>query len=687
MESFQTLNIRDHYDSDIAYLLDDFYVPVLDRAIKYDRSTGYFSSAIFQIVETALTGFAERGGKMRLICSPSLNHNDYDAIVNGYLERTISEKLNEDLEEWDESVRSRAPSSIVRGLLRRGSLEMRIAVPDSRDGIYHPKFGIFTSDYGEKIAFTGSLNETARGWSTYGNGEVFETFSSWDERVSERVATYESTFGRHWNNVTRSFRVLKPDRLPEVFEPRPTDLAESEALAVFKNGRKFRKQSPAGNRPTPRDLQEHQILAIENWEKSHHRGIIDFVTGGGKTVTALAIARTWLRDGGFVLILVPSEILVDQWAEEIRREVGRDAGFLVQIGAGVGREQWAPLLRSALEDVERGVSRIAIGTYASAQTETFFTQMDAIKPRTLIIADECHAIGSAMSRQIMSRIRADGRLGLSATPERFGDPEGTELIFDYFGEKIEPHFGIRDAIIAQRLVPYSYSIKTIALTAEEGENFERWTLRLSQLYARLQEGEQVFDQINHAARTRANIIKNADGKIPLAIQILEENISRRTHWLIYCNSIAQIKEIRSQLNSIGIRSMEYHSGLDRKTRTETLNVFEREGGVLTAVHCLDQGVDIPKIDAAIVVASSANPREYIQRRGRILRWTEGKYMADLYDIVTLDSNGDVALSSDVVRSEEIAEYALNRPEALAKVAYLRSISKLASYDVEDEDES
>lgn len=658
--TFQDLTIENHYGSSISELLDDFYIPVLEHSVRYDRAAGFFSSAIFTAIEASLSKFVSNNGKLRIVCSPFLSLEDALAINGDITNVDVSDRLQKQLDDWDNAVGNNSPSSILRRLIANETLEIKIAVPVTGSGMFHDKFGVFTDSLGEQMAFEGSVNESLNGWTAYGNHEHFSVFKSWDPRVSDRVKYFEKNFQIYWNNLARRLRVLSSANLPDVFKIRSSDLEEDEAIEKFKEGRKYRKnQVVPFSKPVQRDLQKHQINAINQWNENGKRGIIDFVTGGGKTVTALAIAREWLSNSLPCIILVPSEILVNQWISEIEIEIDSSLYQLAQVGAGVPSSTWAPIIRYGLDFKEGNKSLLIVATYDSARTPSFLHQIGNTNPDLLIIADEVHSIGAKKSRVIMEQIDSRARLGLSATPERYGDEDGTKAIFDYFGEKIKPTFGIADAIAAGRLVEYNYSIHPVYLTNDETDAFDELTIRIRKALARNDGKNDEVGYIDKLRRDRANIVKQAENKISVALEILHDYYSHFTHWLIYCNSLKQIDELRDALKEKGLTSLTYHSGITKNMQEQTLAYFEQNGGILIAVHCLDQGVDIPKIDAAIVIASSTNPREYIQRRGRILRWSPGKYFADLHDTVTLTSRGDVALDSDISRAMEIARFARN----------------------------
>jgi superfamily II DNA or RNA helicase len=479
---------------------------------------------------------------------------------------------------------------------------------------------------------------------------------------------------------------LPASRLGDVFQPRTGDLTEAEAIEQLSRRRarpRNGSQHPLPSSPfAPAPLFEHQIAVLEAWERSNNRGLVSFVTGGGKTKVGLAATRKWLSMRQPVLILVPGEVLVEQWCEEMQIELDPQKYDFVQVGAGVAPTVWRPLVHRAFEALPENKPSVILATYDSARSESFLRLFERLRPRLLVVADEVHAIASGQTRAIMSRIDAESRLGLSATPQRHGDPEGTQLIFDYFGEILEPRFLIADAIRAGRLVPYSYQIHECHLNNDENAEYERLTALIRILASQ----ENVDPEaLNAKRRERANIVKSAEDKAALASNIIAETGSRYSRWLIYCNSVKQAEDVGENLRGIGITPLTYNSYMNVAKRRATLKHFEAEGGHLLAVHCLDQGVDIPCLDAALILASSTNPREFIQRRGRILRKSQGKFKAEIFDVVTLTARGSVALRSEIERSTEIAESAQNRDTIMIEINRLLRLTEGTDESVEDEE--
>ena len=687
---FQGLSLREGYSDSTSVLLDDFFLPVLAVSKVYDRASGFFSSSVLIAIESALSGFLDAGGRMRLICSPRLSPEDAKAIIEGLLDidSAVSKTLTEDLNFWDESVGSNAPSSLLRQLIARKAIEIKLAIPREGSGIFHDKIGLFEDFFGNQIAFTGSVNETLPGWSAYGNHEQIEVFRSLDDRDEHRVLRYRSIFDTYWNNTARGLSIIPASRLSEVFSPRESDTSESDALNALRKTRQFRKLEKGSSNSVfaPKKLFEHQESVLHSWNQAGKHGIVSFVTGGGKTKVALAAARDWLNQNNPVVILVPGELLMEQWTDEVKGgEIDTSKIELVQVGSGVKPDIWIPLVKRAFDNQPNRKPNLIIATYQSARNPSFLRQIEIAQPNLLLIADEVHTIGSSESLEILRSINATARMGLSATPERYGDEVGTAAIFDYFGKILEPRFSIGDAIKAGRLVRYSYRIHDCPLTDEEETEFFRLTKLIAQANAR-ENGDTEW--IAKLRRDRANIVKQAANKTSLAVKTLLEVGQRQSHWLVYCNSVSHIDEVKIALSNVGIKTLSYHSKLPKEQRRAVIKHFEREGGYLLAVHCLDQGVDIPKINAALILASSTNPREYIQRRGRILRWTSEKHFADLHDVVTVTSLGTVALRSDIDRAEEIAESSINQESAMITIDRLRgSIVSPDDQSFEDESEN
>ena len=301
----------------------------------------------------------------------------------------------------------------------------------------------------------------------------------------------------------------------------------------------------------------------------------------------------------------------------------------------------------------------------------------------LVVGDEVHRVGAQDTRRVLEEIDAGGRLGLSATPERFGDPVGTAAINEYFGKIVEPVFTLRNALDARVLVPYDYDFVTCPLTEDEEEQWETLTARVAQEVAR--NNGDMTDFALHLLRQRARIAKRAARKAPIARSVLLQHYRPGDRWLIYCNDVHHLREVRRELEGLDVDLLEYHSQ-DAGDHDATLSFFTNRGGVLLAIKCLDEGIDIPLINRALILASSTNPREYIQRRGRVLRRTAGKYSSAIFDVIVVGSDGKAITPSEVVRAMEFAEDSRNVAPSLYLEDLLptRAASAAAPSDIEEE---
>ena len=385
------------------------------------------------------------------------------------------------------------------------------------------------------------------------------------------------------------------------------------------------------------------------------------------TTTILAI-KEHLDLGGVALVLVPDKLLHKQWALEIVEEIPD----VLLLKAGDGNNKWRKDERlttfsSALEGLGK---RVVLATMQTARTSTFL-QLINQGEHLMLVADEVHEIGSPENSKILALL-SGSRLGLSATPFRYGDPIGTSKILNYFGPIVQPPYTLADAIYDGRLVPYEYFPKAIHLSAEESEKWTQETEKISKEYARSRkdsDGKAILSSyLQNLIIQRSRIAKKAVAKTPLAVTIIQEHFEPGESWLIYCEDQFQLGEVMQALKKHGYKPLEYHTNMAGSSEA-SLTYFKDFGGILCSIKCLDQGVDIPKISHAIILASSQNPRQFIQRRGRVLRVCEGKYRAVIFDAIVAPVNLELEpaqlslLKSELQRSIQFAQMALNSSAA------------------------
>ena len=250
----------------------------------------------------------------------------------------------------------------------------------------------------------------------------------------------------------------------------------------------------------------------------------------------------------------------------------------------------------------------------------------------------------------------------------FRSPEGTAAIMDYFGGVVPPPFTLKDAIAAGALTPYAYNVQTICLEAGEQDSWDALTKRLRQLAARAQNSDDatsVKAQIKLLLIQRARIVKSARNKVSAATEIVKSSFSRGQRWIVYCDDQTQLREVRESLRSHGVPDVfEYHTAMSGDAST-TLKLFEAHGGIVVSIRCLDEGVDIPSVSHALILASSKNPREFIQRRGRVLRRSPGKRMSQIFDVLVAPASGGSEppetgiLEGEIARALEFGRNAVN----------------------------
>ena len=406
------------------------------------------------------------------------------------------------------------------------------------------------------------------------------------------------------------------------------EIKASESLA--------QKWKPSKKGKTPR---EHQVKALEAWVANGRHGIFEHATGSGKTFTAMCAIHDAFKRNEVVLVLVPSRDLLHQWDRELRETLLDDKVFYLLCGDS--NNEWKkPGKLNSWSSPGGSTHRIIISIMDTASTDDFLQNIYQGE-HLFVVADEVHRLGSPNRRKFLS-ISTGARLGLSATPRRYGDSEGTHALFNYFGGIIPPPFTLKDAIDSNVLTKYFYNPLPIHLTEKEQEDWNELTKQISTTMARLHtkgsSDDSVFSnsKLKHLLIDRSRIVKNAAGKVDLAINLLRRQYVSGQRWIVYCDNITQLKEVLFKALDAGFDAYEYYAEMDGD-RGETLRYFERNGGVLVSIKCLDEGVDIPSTTHALILASSQNPREFIQRRGRILRKAEGKIFAHLYDAIAVPS--------------------------------------------------
>ena len=699
--SFQELDIKNEYRSLLDSVAKDFYIPLLSKAVKYQRAVGFFSSSCLVEISKGISELAKNGGKIQLVASPYLSDEDVEAIKSGYAMRdqVVKDAVRREMTEGKTPF-EKARLNLLANLISDGVLDIKIAFTEDSDrmGMYHEKMGIITDAEGNRVAFAGSMNESATAMTL--NYETIDVFCSW-KGEEDRVIAKENAFASIWNDTEPNIKIIEfPELKQEIIEKYKRSVPDFEIdkkeyspdidtvlhtdLGIYTEyGPKF---------PEWFKLHDYQDEAITEWQKRDYRGIFDMATGTGKTYTGLGALTTLSKNIDHKLaaiIVCPYQHLVEQWVEDILK-------FNIEPIIGYSessQKDWQKRLKDAIRDQKlkvRGKEFFCfICTNATFSSDYVQTQLAKIKSDTLLMVDEAHNFGAPyLSCLLFDNYKY--RLALSATLERHNDEEGTAKLYDFFGEKcIE--YTLDRAIEEKKLTKYKYYPVVVTLTEEELEAYDNLSYEIGKCIMKGKNGKmKLSSRGERLALQRSRIVAGARNKVTMLEEVIQPYIHDK-HILVYCGATKGLEQNqdRSDVDSEDIRQIDMVTdllgnklGMDVSQFTSKESVEEREvlkrefsAGdtlkVLIAIKCLDEGVNIPKIKTAFILASTTNPKEYIQRRGRVLRLAEGKEYAEIYDFITLPYGIEEVTSltaTQVKRNSTLVKNELRRAEEFSRIA-------------------
>lgn len=692
VRGLRDLHLGSRYRSDRQDVVREFYVPALTVADRYSRAVGYFTSTSLALFSRGIGAFTERGGRIRLIASPYLDADDVEDIERGYDTREVLQRVV--LRELDgqDSEGVLAGLGTLGRLIAQGVVDIKLAFVerDGRVGIYHEKLGLLRDGVGDIVAFTGSANETLGG--LLANFESIDVFRGWLDGDSDRALRLEEDFEDLWCDRTANLSVLA---FPDVAREKLIDLGRRHRVADLPAHDSAlipeRVQVPDSARleiPDGLIVRDYQREAVRAWLSQRGRGILKMATGTGKTKTALSAATQLAQvlrqreEALVVLVLAPFQHLVDQWITEVE-EFG-----VRPVAVYESSQRWLPAVEDQLSQVRLGRRPVTamVATNASFAGERFQAVLGRITQPLLVIADEAHNLGSLSYRSGLPA-GATYRLALSATPERWMDDEGTAALTDYFGP-VAYELGLGRAIEMGALCRYRYRPRIVELTDPETQLYVDLTTKIAKLVAAGDDvtAEDPASPMGHLLRKRTGVLGHAEGKIE---QLRADLSARRHEWfqLVYCaegqrpaapgeptgpNQVADVMDLLG--NQLRLAAHPYVADTPRRQRRTLLRRFGsgEDLRVLVAMRCLDEGVDIPDARVGYILASSSNPRQFIQRRGRILRRAEGKDSAEIIDYLAVPSadapvNFDVErrlLARELERANEFGKLADNYEETL-----------------------
>lgn len=713
------IQLKHTYDSSSDDILNDFYIPVLSNSIYYKRLAGFFSSDSLAIAARGISKFLRNKGRMKVITSVKLNRSDVEAIINGIKEPTkiIEEISIRNIEHiTDEFVRDHI--NALAWMVANNMLEIRIALPSLdknlilnvnksdieeyiilNTAIFHQKVGILEDNNGDMISFSGSINETAYGWSY--NIEEFKVFRKWIESESRYFNMDNERFERYWTGRSKNVNIYDiptavKEKLVKMTEDSYIDTIE-EKLQRWERRINDRIDTTDINNKPAFSLRDYQITAIESWFK-RGKGFIEMATGTGKTYVALGCLKKLEEKHQYLttIITVPFKHLIDQWVKNLQ-----EWGYCGVIIANSDEPDWRPRLANSVHDINNRYKDklIVVTTHNTFSHQHFIDIISKIRVPILLIADEVHGLGSSKRRLGLLELY-QYRIGLSATPQRWFDEEGTDVLFSYFGDTVF-RFPLGEAIKRGYLTPYYYYPDFIPLSVSEFTDYLKYTKLIARQFARQymktdednKEREEVLEKL---LLKRKQIIINAENKLKRFIEILDTKFrpyDKLRHCIIYC-SPQQIDSVQDILNKRGIIQHRFTGEEDNNERQKILEEFASGNyQALVAMKCLDEGVDVPPTEIAFILASSTNPKEFIQRRGRILRLYGNKKYAYIYDLVVIPTfapdkyNNEILnverqiIKSELNRIKEFAESSMNPTDTFFQLERICSIYKI---DINDE---
>jgi superfamily II DNA or RNA helicase len=721
------IEIKDEYRSLLHDITKEFYMPLLSVATSYKRAVGFFSSTVLSQIADGIASLAHNGGKIQIVASPYLSEDDIVAIKQGYEWRSVvRDAVVREMREAKNDFESKR-LNLLANFIADDILDIKIAFTESgpKKGMYHEKMGIITDDDGNTVTFSGSMNESITALKD--NYEVIDVWCSWkSEEQKNKVDAKITAFTSIWNDTEPNIKIVDfPELKQEIldrYKRKPVASYEQEAkdeqdlLTIDESGKGNIPAIPPGV-----SLHDYQNKAIEAWTGKQYCGIFDMATGTGKTFTGLgAITKLYQAVNGklAVIIVCPYQHLVEQWVDDIEL-----FGITPIIGYSASRQKdWLKRLEKAILNQKLKVKGreffCLVCTNATFATSKVQVELNKIRGNALLLVDEAHNFGADRLSNLMSD-RYNFRLALSATIDRHNDEEGTTKLHNFFGEKCV-EYPLERAIDEGKLTRYKYYPIIATLNDDEMGIYSALTYEMSKCLIKGKDGKfRLNEKGKMFALKRARLVAGIEDKLIKLRETISPYVSDK-HILVYCGAttlmndnhdytdtsdddIRQIDAVTELLgNQLNMKASQF---------TSKENIVERERlkrefadgtnlQVLIAIKCLDEGVNIPAIKTAFILASTTNPKEYIQRRGRVLRLAKGKDYAVIYDFIALPRPlGEVAYLTDeqvrreltlvrneLSRAEEFARIAMNMAEAEQIIESVKNAYSIDDFAIDKEED-
>ena len=617
------LFLKPSYNSANDDIVEKFYNIALSQSVKYDRISGFFNSTSLAIAASGIDRFIKNNGKMRLICGTKLNEDDLNSINNSEeLKDLIHEEFLEDYYSIeDEIVKNHV--KVLGWMIANDFLEIKIGINRKYDGHYsnsmlHSKIGIMYDEFDDSILFNGSVNETAFGWKN--NIESLKVFKSW--KNPEFMDDDIKDFDIFWKGLNPSLEIFD---VPEATKNKLIEIAPKSKEDVL--------SLTFSSKPKLRD---YQCEALSNWIDNGYNGIFSMATGTGKTITALSCFDYLINRKSKLLtvIVCPQKHLISQWEDNLNKFNFKGDTLI----ASSDNSKWRTELLGSIGDLKSGSKNnlVVFTTFNTFYRDKFTSTINFYDDESLLIVDEVHGIGSDEFKKGFD-IDYTYKLGLSATPEIEDDFERTNFVYDEFGG-IVYEYGLKKAIDNGFLTPYNYYPEFLDLNNDELDLYKSYSMKIANLFAKKKKSERDIVNLKKFLIKRRDVINNAESKYDFLREFLSNNKEIKD-LIVYCTG-EQLPKVQDILNEFDIPNRKFTGQESSKRikgsseRDKILELFAKgHYHALVAIKCLDEGVDVPSTQTALLMASTLNSRQHIQRRGRILRKSPGKKIANIYDLI------------------------------------------------------
>ena len=677
--NYQELEIKRSYVSvGQENIAKSFLTPVLKCTKSYKRSVGFFSSSVLQPIVDGIVALARNNGKIQLIASPNLTEDDIHAISTGYeaREKVINASFTRDflreIEAFDD-----AKLQLLANLIARGTLDIKIAVTDTL-GIYHDKLGILEDFDGNVVVFYGSANSTLSGYQN--NYEKIRVVKNWIPGEQASIADEQKEFDSLWNGTNEFVKVY--------------DYKESAKANILQM---IETRATSATAKAPIKLRDYQEEAIAAWVKNDYHGFYVMATGTGKTWTAIYSAKELLKTHpAMVVICAPYKHLVKQWAEDVEKAF-EDAKIIM---VSSENPKWEQQMSQEIirKKYDPNAQTIIISTIASFKMPRFANTLAKSNEDKLLIVDEAHRF-TDRSEDMQTQFKY--MLGLSATPFSGTSAQRGKELMEFFGGQVFS-LPIEEALERKFLVPYYYHPIYVHASEEDEKKFQYHTHRILSCFK-----NNVCinpDLLVKSLRTRLRVISMAEEKQD-QIDYIVSQVKENDHFVVYCGDgrlfdnntgeeLRHIQSVKRVLSAHGYKPSQFTAQENMDERMQLVDAFNKgEISALAAIRCLDEGINIPSIKSALILSSNDDYREFVQRRGRILRTYKDKEYAHIYDVVVLPSHDLPAWAKiEFRRFHEYAKLSLNWEELAPELEnhlwnYGLAIEDVDVYDYEDMEES